>query len=667
MVEAYHLNALPPGTMLQEYEVLRVLGEGGFGIVYLTKGRYLDDLVAIKEYLPAQLATRVDGTTITPTSSANQEFFSWGRQKFLEEARMLSQLSSPRPHPNIVAVRRFFELHGTAYLVMDYEQGEALSVLLEREGCLEEAHLAALTEALLDGLETVHAAGITHRDIKPSNILVRADGTPVLLDFGAARLALGERTQSSFNAVSPAYAAPEQLMGSEKVGPWTDLYGLGATLYRAATGRLPQPAVERLVEEGHLPASELAGAGYTAGLLRAIDAALALRAEDRPQSVSQWRALMAAPGVSASERTVVLGAGAPAAGPGPVSGGEGGTAVPRRRTLAAALGIGALVVALGAALGAYQFGGWGAGEPPQAEEQETPAARQAAQEAERQAQEQARLAADRARWEAEARRQAEAQRQAEERARLEEAQRRAQEQARREAEARRQAEAQREAEEEARRRAEEQARLEEAQRQAEEQARREAEAQARREEELARQEAQRAAEEQARRETEARQQAEEQARRDAAAAAARLKAKEQLRLAAQEEAQRYAEAQQPEATQERAEPGENAAQEARLRAEAAEADIERRIAELRTYVEQNRTMAERQFKAFVAEGKVLEFRERFGRVLSFGDIVFENSEYRLDVHYTYCRTERGGCQTTSRQSRFAVRLEDGKLLFRTIL
>ncbi len=259
MTEAYHLNALPKGTMLQEYEVLRILGEGSFGIVSLAKGRYLGDHVAIKEYLPKELAIRAGDTSVAPTSSSSERDFLWGRQKFLEEARLLWQLGNPKPHPNIIAVRRFFELHATAYLVMDFEQGEPLSTVIKRDGPLPEEQVWSLLNPLLDGLEAVHAAGITHRDVKPDNIFVRNDGTPALLDFGAARLALGERTQSAFNAMSPAYAATEQLMGSDRIGPWTDIYGLGATLYRTVTGQLPQPPLERLVEERHRTAVDLAG------------------------------------------------------------------------------------------------------------------------------------------------------------------------------------------------------------------------------------------------------------------------------------------------------------------------------------------------------------------------------------------------------------------------
>ena len=477
MAEAYHLNALPPGTMLQEYEVLRVLGEGSFGIVYLTKGKYLDDLVAIKEYLPSELATRVDGTTVTPTSSGNEEFFLWGRQKFLEEARMLSQLANPRPHPNIVAIRRFFELNGTAYLVMDYEQGEALSDLLGREKHLPETRVLALMEALLDGLETVHAAGIIHRDIKPSNIFLRTDGSPVLLDFGAARLALGEKTQSTFNAMSPAYAAAEQIMSSDKIGPWTDMYGLGATLYRAVTGRLPQPALERLMEDDHLTAAEVAGDSYGPALLKVIDAALALKADDRPQSVAQWRALLQAPaGGFSGEETVIQ------------TFPEGGASTSRRqkgepeptgarpllqgkRTFVAATVLGVLVLAVGATFASYYLPREEGGNDLRAGQNSAEAERKAAEEVHSLAEAEAELkAAEEARRLAEA----EAERKAAEEARRlaeAEAELKAAEEALRLAEA----EAEREAAEEARRLAEA-----EAEREATEKARRLAAAEAKR-------------------------------------------------------------------------------------------------------------------------------------------------------------------------------------------
>jgi serine/threonine protein kinase len=534
MTEAYNVNALPAGTMLQEYEVLRVVGEGSFGIVYLAKGKYLGDLVAIKEYLPRELATRAEDTSVTPTSSSSEKDFLWGLQKFLEEARLLWQLANPKPHPNIVAVRRFFELHATAYLVMNFEQGEPLSAVINRAGTLPERQIWSLLNPLLDGLETVHAAGITHRDIKPDNIFVRTDGTPVLLDFGAARLALGERTQSAFNAMSPAYAATEQLMGSDKIGPWTDIYGLGAMLYRAVTGQLPQPPLERLIEERHRTAIDLAGDRYSPTLLEGIDAAMSLRAEDRPHSIADWRALLLKQTADADERTTVIPrAAAAAAATPPVKappqerGVHRPKAEPRRRRSSAAVMTLGLLAALG--LGGYFLAshfdfemGFGpsdreiadagpATEPekktveagPPTRPSDEPIRQKAEDTARHQAEAEARRldAEETAREvEAEAARQAEAQ-----------AQRLAEEEARRqtEVESQRQAEAKaaREVEEESRRLAEEDTKRKaelkarwladlEAQRQAELEAQRQAELEDQRQAEL---EAQRQAEEEARR------------------------------------------------------------------------------------------------------------------------------------------------------------------------
>jgi serine/threonine protein kinase len=160
MTETYHHNALPLGSMLQEYKLLEVLGEGSFGIVYLAEGTYLGEKVAIKEYLPTGLALRSEGSTVLPTSSEAEDNFRWGRQKFLEEAQMLWQLAHPQPHPHIVAVRRFFEENGTAYMVMDLVEGDPLSTVVKREGKLPEKDLLQILFPLLDGLEVIHKAGI---------------------------------------------------------------------------------------------------------------------------------------------------------------------------------------------------------------------------------------------------------------------------------------------------------------------------------------------------------------------------------------------------------------------------------------------------------------------------------------------------------------------------
>lgn len=291
MSDLYHHNALPPGSTVDEYRLIEVLGEGGFGIVYRGEGRYLGDQVAIKEYLPRHLATRTEGTTVAPTSSDSEEAYSWGLKKFQEEARILWKLAQPERHPNIVAVRRFFEANGTTYMVMDFEEARPLSDLLKGNATLPQKRLEAALFSLLSGLKRVHEAGVWHRDIKPANILIRADGSPVLLDFGAARQTLDKQTRSVVAAITPPYAAFEQYAARGNDGPWTDIYALGVTLYRCVTGELPPEAAERADEDNLVLLAERDLPGYSQEFLSAIDSALAVRAKDRPQSVDDWRAL----------------------------------------------------------------------------------------------------------------------------------------------------------------------------------------------------------------------------------------------------------------------------------------------------------------------------------------------------------------------------------------
>lgn len=320
MTDLYHHNALPPGSTVDEYRLIEVLGEGGFGIVYKGEGRYLGDQVAIKEYLPRHLATRTAGTTVAPTSSDSEEAYSWGLKKFQEEARILWNLAQPDRHPNIVAVRRFFEANGTTYMVMDFEEARPLSDLLKGKRTLPQDLLEVALHRLLNGLERVHAAGIWHRDIKPANILIRADGSPVLLDFGAARQELNSQTRSIVAAITPPYAAFEQYAARGNDGPWTDIYAMGVTLFRCITGRLPPDAAERVDEDQMIPLSKQDLPGYTPAFLAAVDRALAVRAKDRPQSVSEWRGYFDGLGdenanaLSSGGDTTVLRTLAPASG-----------------------------------------------------------------------------------------------------------------------------------------------------------------------------------------------------------------------------------------------------------------------------------------------------------------------------------------------------------------
>ena len=232
MTDQDHKQALPPGFRLGSYRVVRVLGVGGFGITYLSEHAGLDVQVAVKEYLPNEIAVR-DGAAVLPKSAGDREGFEWGLSRFLDEAKTLARFE----HPNVVRVRDCFEANSTAYIVMDYEDGESLDRLLQRLGTLTEAQLMRVVLPVAEGLREVHAAGFLHRDIKPSNIFVRrSDESPVLLDFGSARHALGRKSRSMTAIASAGYSPPEQYESQGSHGAWTDIYALSALCYRAITG-----------------------------------------------------------------------------------------------------------------------------------------------------------------------------------------------------------------------------------------------------------------------------------------------------------------------------------------------------------------------------------------------------------------------------------------------
>jgi serine/threonine protein kinase len=291
MSREHHRNALPENFRLEEYLVDSVLGHGGFGITYLAKDTNLEQWVAIKEYLPNDLAVREGQSTVYAKSTSDETAFGWGLERFIMEARTLAHFH----HPNIVRVIRYFSANRTAYMVMEYIEGDSLSMRIKRQP-LNEEELLDLILPLLEGLEKVHAAGFLHRDIKPANIILRDDGSPVLLDFGAARLAIGQRTTDLTSIVTPGYAPFEQYDSKSPQGPWTDIYSLGAVMYCAITGKAPPDVIGRYKRD-NMPRAEEVGAGkYRLQILRAIDWALALDDEARPRTIPEWReALLAEP------------------------------------------------------------------------------------------------------------------------------------------------------------------------------------------------------------------------------------------------------------------------------------------------------------------------------------------------------------------------------------
>ncbi|NRF69522.1 HAMP domain-containing protein [Aquincola sp. S2] len=276
--------ALQPGFRLHEYRIERVLGQGGFGITYLATDVNLRAPLAIKEYLPEEIAFRAGDRSVSPNASKHRERYRLGLEMFLAEARTLATFR----HPNIVRVARFFEAHRTAYMVLEYEKGSPLRSWWPEHQAIGERGLLQRLQPLLDGLAVVHAAGFLHRDIKPDNIQVRQDdGRFVLLDFGSAAQTVTLADQQAV-IVTPGFAPIEQY-GFGEQGAWTDVYALGATLYWAVTGHKPPDAEARAAGVAMKTALEAGRGRYGEAFLRAIDWALASSAGQRPRDIAAWR------------------------------------------------------------------------------------------------------------------------------------------------------------------------------------------------------------------------------------------------------------------------------------------------------------------------------------------------------------------------------------------
>lgn len=309
---------LPPGTPLMngQYLVGKVLGKpGGFGITYLGWDGQLATFVAIKEYLPREVAGRhFDRLTVSAHTSADSENFRYGLEQFLLEARTLAQFD----HPNVVRVRTFFQENGTAYLVMDYLQGNSLhDHLANLGGRMSEKMALDNMLPILDGLKEVHAKGFLHRDIKPQNIYITTNGRPILLDFGTARQAMSGLNRGMTTILTPGYAPWEQYHRHGKQGAWTDIYACAATLYHMVTGVVPAEASERVAQEALLPPSQLAP-GLSPHFSQAIVRALSIDPASRPQTVAEFQNDLA--GSSASSTAGSFAVPIPAPPSAPVSG-----------------------------------------------------------------------------------------------------------------------------------------------------------------------------------------------------------------------------------------------------------------------------------------------------------------------------------------------------------
>jgi serine/threonine protein kinase len=282
--------ALPAGYLLNEYKIDALLGMGGFGSTYLATDTNLNLKVAIKEYLPTGLVERGADHSVRPKAVELEETFNWGRARFLEESRTIASFR----HPNIVRVMRFFQTNATAYMVMEFVAGQALQHWMKSRPALDERSVLSIVLPLLEGLEIVHQGGYLHRDIKPANIFVRADGSPVLIDFGSARALTGKSELTSI--VSPGFAPLEQYDSRGAQGPWSDLYAVGGVLYWMVTGQQPVEAPARAFSDPMVPAVKAAnGSVYSPSLLKAIDWALKPSKDERPKSVGELREALQGP------------------------------------------------------------------------------------------------------------------------------------------------------------------------------------------------------------------------------------------------------------------------------------------------------------------------------------------------------------------------------------
>ena len=286
-----NLLALPVGTMLAgEYRLERVLGAGGFGITYQATDLPLNRGVAIKEYFPSDFAVREGSRNVRSKSEGHSDDYRWGLDRFISEAKTLAKFD----HPNIVKVYRSFQENNSGYMVLQFEEGRSFKSWLDGLGrAPTQAELDAILAPLLDALQVIHAQDFLHRDIAPDNIIIRADGSPVLIDFGSARGEVAQNSRTVSALVKPGYSPFEQYaITGKQQGPWTDIYALAATLYHAATGARPADSPTRITQDELKPAVSAARIAYRPGFLAAIDQALRLKVEERPASVAVWRSAL---------------------------------------------------------------------------------------------------------------------------------------------------------------------------------------------------------------------------------------------------------------------------------------------------------------------------------------------------------------------------------------
>ncbi|PWC10134.1 serine/threonine protein kinase [Brenneria corticis] len=293
-------NALPLGYRFNEFEIKEVIGGGGFGIVYRAWDHQLERTIAIKEFMPSTLAVRNDDMTLVLRSERFSKAFTAGLNSFIQEARLLARFS----HPNLLHVLRFWVQNDTAYMGTAFYSGTTLSKLREvRPELINEAWIRRTLPMLFGAIKTIHDEGYLHRDISLDNIQIQDDGLPVLLDFGSARRSIGNVSDETETMLRPGFAPIEQYTddNESEQGPWTDIYALGAVLHTLIVGSPPPVSVVRSIQDSYQPLAERRPEGYSLPLLQAVDRALALKIEDRPQSIAEFSALIEMPVAALSD------------------------------------------------------------------------------------------------------------------------------------------------------------------------------------------------------------------------------------------------------------------------------------------------------------------------------------------------------------------------------
>ena len=275
------LHALQADYILGEYRIEKLLGEGGFGLTYLAFDTHLEKQVAIKEYMPSEHALRESDSKIIAKSAAAEIVYKWGLKAFLNEAKTLAKFEDP----NIVRIHRFFKANGTAYIVMEYCEGKCLVDRITKDKPMGEEEVKLIISAITCGLQLVHNAGILHRDIKPDNIMFRLDGSPVLIDFGAARQAIGEKNRKITTIVTPGYAPLEQYSSKGSIGPWSDIYSLSAVAYLCLIGKRPPNIMNRLHDDTIINLNNELG---PSDFLKSVDLGLEIQVNNRPKNLLEW-------------------------------------------------------------------------------------------------------------------------------------------------------------------------------------------------------------------------------------------------------------------------------------------------------------------------------------------------------------------------------------------